>query len=313
MIRKIVAIGDLHGDYYRLVRLLEKENAIISENELWKWNPNVKNLDLILLGDYCDWRGEPLEGPLEEWIYGGARIIEFLLTIKKELAQLKATDSQFSSNIFTLIGNHDSMLIEGYEIYRRFTTEEINFIFDSMKFPNKIIQKFSSKNEKLEDALKFLNWLQQGGERTISSYGAPYQWVARMEESHYKFFKELTLGIIINSTLFAHSLPDSKKYWLPLDEIEKLPEEKYNEALQEFMWGRKVWGYDVFSGKPTIPFTYEEIEELLRILKVKRAVIGHTPMRSIKPIVAYNGKIINLDLHGIPGSSSWVVEYETSS
>ena len=72
--RKLIAVGDLHGDYFRLIRILKEENVIIvKDKDNFEWNPEANSVDVVTLGDYCDWRGEPLEGPITEWIYGSKK------------------------------------------------------------------------------------------------------------------------------------------------------------------------------------------------------------------------------------------------
>ena len=72
--RLLVAIGDLHGDYYRLERLLRENDLILPGTSAW--NPQASQVDLILIGDYVDWRNEPLEGPQSEWVQGAKRILD---------------------------------------------------------------------------------------------------------------------------------------------------------------------------------------------------------------------------------------------
>jgi len=309
--RKVVAIGDLHGDFFRLIRILKEEDVIkINKDDVFEWNPDAKNVDVITLGDYCDWRGEPLEGPITEWIYGAKRILDLLISLQEDIDSLKEGDPDFKSNLFCIVGNHDQMLLEGYDAYNFFSDEEIDFILSNSSFPNMLVQEFSSQREKVEMILKFLNWYQQGGEKTIASYGSKEAWEEYMEKSHKKFFLSLIVGIVVNNTLFSHSLPDSNQYWKPLDEILSLNDEERQEAVMEFTWGRRIWGYDVFSGQPVLPLTFQQVETMLSQMKVERSVVGHTPMRSLVPVIAFNGRIINLDLHGIPGSKTFVEEYE---
>jgi len=308
---KILAIGDLHGDYFRLIRFLKEEELITVKNkDVFEWNPEAKNVNVVTLGDYCDWRGEPLEGPITEWIYGAKKILDFLINLSKQMAELKAKDKDFSSNLYCLLGNHDQMLLEGYDSYKFFSEDDIKFILENASLPNMLIQEFSSQREKVEMILKFLNWYQQGGEKTIASYGGIKLWDEEMQKSHKAFLNNLILGTVVNKTLFSHSLPDSNQYWKPLDEILNLPDEEKAEAIMEFTWGRKIWGYDVFSGQPVLPLSNQQVENMLSQMNVDRAVVGHTPMRSLVPVVVFNGKIINLDLHGIPGSKTLVEEFD---
>ena len=42
---------------------------------------------------------------------------------------------------------------------------------------------------------------------------------------------------------------------------------------------------------------------------VKGFVVGHTPMKKDYPVMAYEGRIVNIDLHGVPGSQPYVEIY----
>ena len=63
----------------------------------------------------------------------------------------------------------------------------------------------------------------------------------------------------------------------------------------------------------TSPFSEKEMEDLLSRMMVRGAVVGHTPLsRGPDPVVAYGGRIVNLDVHGTPGSYALIEEYVPS-
>ena len=56
--------------------------------------------------------------------------------------------------------------------------------------------------------------------------------------------------------------------------ILSLTGEEKDEAVMEFTWGRRVWGYDVFSGQPVLPLTLQQVESMLSQMEVERSVVG---------------------------------------
>lgn len=83
---QIFTIGDIHGDYNRMILLLRKHN-IIDENDSWIAGGNK----LICIGDYTD-RGKQ-----------GLRVINTLMRLESE-AEVAG------GQIITLLGNHDAMM-----------------------------------------------------------------------------------------------------------------------------------------------------------------------------------------------------------
>ena len=101
---------------------------------------------------------------------------------------------------------------------------------------------------------------------------------------------------------------------MSLEEIVKLPDNEFLQARESFTWGRKVWGYDYSSGTRTNMFTNEELDKMLSSIGSDSAVIGHTPMsHSTEHVIAYDGRIINIDVHGAPGGKAFIEEYHGSS
>lgn len=310
--RRLLAIGDLHGDFYRLVRILKQE-GILSE-EL-KWNTKADNVDLVFLGDYVDWRGEPLEGSPEEWPQGAKRVIDLLIALYKEVEALK-NQRNFSSQLYLLLGNHDNMMWESYQVIRTLPLLKNNLIMrNTEQLPTliKFLYRFCFDPMSSEKLMKVINWYEQGGEMTIASYGGLKNWLKAMDGEHGFFFRSLLrLGVVINDKLYSHSIPDHPQYWIPIEEWNSLPQSTLEGATESLLWGRRLWGFNVFTGMQSSPFNEEEIEEMLRKFGVKAAVVGHTPFFRDSPFFAYGGRIINIDTHGVPGSIPYKEEYVPS-
>lgn len=310
--RKLIAVGDLHGDYYRLIRILRDEQVL--DPVSLDWSTEFENADIILLGDYVDWRGEPLEGPREEWPQGPCRLVEFILSLWEQARQLIGKKNS-KGRFYPLYGNHDAMMLEGRQILLKFSDQEPGLL-ERFTTIQEVLQHLTSAPlnfEQENDLLRLLNWVQQGGDKTMQSFGGLQGWLGAMEGKTGNFLRNLPLAVVVNEKLFSHSLPDHREFWIPLTDHQTKSKDEYEKLREQYIWGRKVWGYDAFAGGETSPFTEEEIDEMLSKLQVKGAVIGHTSLHQKGPYFHLGGKIINIDTHGIPGSQAFVEMYEPSS
>jgi hypothetical protein len=120
----------------------------------------------------------------------------------------------------------------------------------------------------------------------------------------------LRLGVVVNKRLYAHSMPDIVEFWRPIEEIAEMSVEQREKVKEAYIWGRKLWGFDYVSGTRTRPFTQKEVEEFLEKVHVQGLVVGHTPMSCPDPYYAFEGKVINIDLHGVPGSKAFIEFYD---
>ncbi|MFH0801139.1 MAG: metallophosphoesterase [bacterium] len=307
--RKIIAVGDLHGDFWRLMRLMEEQNLFIPSTRAW--NPEVRNVDLVLVGDYVDWRGEPLEGSPASWQAGIRHLVFFIRRLWHEIERLKKLDPLFNSAFYPLMGNHDLMMLESLSLFPLLEKKDLELLMSNYRTPAFLRDYIGRSGALAEKIMKFLNWYSQGGNMTINSFGGLSAFQETMEGPLGDFLREkLRIGVVLNGRLYAHSIPDEKKFWRPLEELQALASHDLEKAREALVWGRRVWGFDVFTGTKSRLPSKAEIERLLAMMGVSGAVVGHTPINSPVPYLAYEGKLINVDLHGIPGSHAWVEEYQ---
>ncbi|MFH1454553.1 MAG: metallophosphoesterase [Armatimonadota bacterium] len=314
-IKKLIAIGDLHGDYYRFIRIL-RENNLLKKNSL-KWNTKEKNTDLVLMGDYEDWRGEPLEGSPDTWVLNIRKLLEYIIYLGEELKFLRKKRKTFKSRIHLLLGNHDKMMLDSHDIVKGMGKEEFTSLSENLNNDMDMRSYLFGKNytgKNLEKFMYFLNWFTQGGKETIRSFGSFDNWFKSLNGNLGKFYgKNLKLAVKINGIFFSHTIPDNKSYWMSVKDINKelktMPDQEKEELIKSYIWSRKIFGFDINTGSTAAPFSEEEIDDFLKIAGAKALVVGHTPMFTIRPIREYNGKVINLDVHGVPGAGAFVEEY----
>ncbi|MEW6280167.1 MAG: metallophosphoesterase [Candidatus Eremiobacterota bacterium] len=309
--RTVVAIGDLHGDYYRLRRLLLENNILLPDTDAW--NPEANKVDLVLIGDYVDWRNETLEGPREDWVAGARRILELLYSLHQDVVRLTAAEPGFDSQMYALLGNHDDMMLEAHKVFTFIEFEQLeSFLGNVGQTPVKrAIHELGLSPTNVERLLKFLNWFVQGGEATIKGFEGLAEWKQAMDGGLGDFLRRyLRIGVVVNGKLYAHTAPDNRDFWRPLEDIVGLPDSSWRQAKESFLWSRRVWGYDYYTGTRTAPFTDEELDDMLGGIGVNGLVVGHTPLtREGRPVVAYDGRVVNIDLHGFPDSAALVEEY----
>jgi len=133
MEKRLFAIGDIHGCFDSLRELVEHKIKI------------GKSDKLVFLGDYID-RGNQ-----------SRKVIEYIIGLK---------DKDF--DITTLIGNHESMLLEAL----------LN-----------------------EDFLP--EWIRNGGSATLKSFGIKS--IKQLGQSYIDFFKALQYYCLIDNFLFVHA------------------------------------------------------------------------------------------------------------
>jgi hypothetical protein len=104
-VKRIIAIGDIHGDFKVLIKALHKANIIKTNGD---WDENNKNTIVIQLGDLLDRGGrdqEDTDNYREE--------IDILQYIEHLNKQASDPTKKLNSAFLTLIGNHELMNILG--------------------------------------------------------------------------------------------------------------------------------------------------------------------------------------------------------
>lgn len=125
---KIFAVGDVHGEYDSLVKLLINSNVIDKEFN-WKFNNGM----LIFMGDLVD-RGDKVTEVL--WL----------------MHQLSNQAAQEKGSVHILLGNHELLVLandnryihEKYQLLTRGNRMSYSDLFDKNVFPGSFIREFKS-------------------------------------------------------------------------------------------------------------------------------------------------------------------------
>jgi hypothetical protein len=98
----IIAIGDIHGDFEALVKILYKAKVMTPEGE---WNPNAKNTVVVQLGDLLD-RKERGDGVDSDNYMEEIHILQLI-------EHLHIEAQEFNSAFIYVVGNHEIMNMMG--------------------------------------------------------------------------------------------------------------------------------------------------------------------------------------------------------
>jgi hypothetical protein len=104
-VKRIVAIGDIHGDFKALLKVLHKANIINTNGD---WDDNNKNTIVIQLGDLLDRGGRGYEDTTN--FREEIDILQYIEHLHKQASDPK---KKLNSAFITLIGNHELMNILG--------------------------------------------------------------------------------------------------------------------------------------------------------------------------------------------------------
>jgi hypothetical protein len=267
--RRIIALGDIHGDYNLCIRLL-KLGKVIDDNLNWIGNDTI----VVQIGDQidrcrptstnkCNMKNNDLNDE-----HSDIKILKLFTKLDK-LAQKSIPPGK----VISLLGNHELLNIQGQMNYVSYEGIEK---FSDYKDPENPNLKFSSGEEARRYAFK------PGNE-----YG--------------KFIGCTRLGsVIIGSNLFVHAgLIDIYLKQMNIKSVNDL--DTINYKIQQWLLGLISSNSinDIISGNKFSMFwnrilghipselnmkesiCKENISKVVKILKINSMIIGHTPQSYI--------------------------------
>ena len=282
---RIVAVGDLHGDYSAWLDIA-RDARLIDSSGHWAGGPTI----LIQLGDVTD------RGP------DSLRII-------RSLQQLQKQAPRSGGKVVTILGNHEAMNLLGD--YRYTTPGEYAVFVDA--------QSAALRDRVYENDHVRLEALYRARNPTITPAQAKAAWMAEFPlgwVEHRRAWKPTgELGgwavrnpavVKLGDTLFVHGGISAEYAKLSLEEINR----RVREAMLAIadpgsilddplgpLWYRGLVGDDPEadaarkSPKPTID---QELTAVLGVYGAKRIVVGHTP--NLAGIAIRNGgRLIQVD------------------
>ena len=274
-VRRIVAIGDVHGDHQRLLELLRSASLVDAKNA---WTGG--DAHLVLTGDSVD-RGDH-----------SALVLDLLMELEPQARKA-------GGRLHLLIGNHEAMDLYGD---LRYVTKDD---FAGFQGPN-------SKDLQDRQMRAALDTLKRDGMPPAdeNAWRKKYQdehprgWVehrlAFQPDGKYgKWLRQQNAIIKINDAIFLHGGISPKYATLTRPEINT----RVRKELADFSKLAKgivtdeegpLW----YRGLAQLPEDNREMAELLpRVLashQARHIVIGHTPQLAVMP--RFDGKVIAIDV-----------------
>jgi hypothetical protein len=296
-VEKIVAVGDLHGDYKNFVKIL-KGTKLIDRELHWKGGKT----HLVQIGDITD------RGP------DAKKIFDLLMRLEKEAEEV-------GGKVHMLIGNHEEMNITGIAFdYEGYVTVEqfVSFLPDKykekkekdfMKKKNKMSSKNSSSGSSPDYDLKDY-WKEiRDKARKNSNHTARKKYIYNFNKIYGKWILNQNAVIKINDIIFAHGgISEEFSTW-KLKDINNRARLELNAFQQAIITSaplqlrvRKI----VY--EPTGPFWYRDLAQrgddfketahkILDNLNAKYMIIAHTPriIRSMDDMSRFDGRIWIID------------------
>lgn len=278
-VEKIVAVGDVHGDYENFVKIL-KGTELIDKELHWTGGKT----HLVQTGDIMD------RGP------DAKKVLDLLMRLEKEAKEA-------GGKVHALIGNHEEMNIIGISL--RFTgyvgvNQFISFLPD--KYRKKKEKEFRKKIKK--NALKETepdsasnNNLEANWEKFLrevirnNNHPARREYTDSFNEKYGRWILQHNAVIKINDTIFVHGGISEKFSTWKLEDINNLLRKELNslriaakrlhpiQITPEivFVSDGPLWYRDL--AQPDENDFKEDIDRILHNLNAKYMVIAHTPQK----------------------------------
>ena len=152
-IKRIIAIGDIHGDFNSLLSALY-HGKVIDRNGNWTTDPKYKKTVVIQVGDLLDKGGRKIELNTnlnpddDEW-----KILIFMQYLNNQALQS-------GGGVYLLLGNHELMNIKGD---LRYTSQNTNIIFGGLQNRKTLFMRGSVLAKKLacmtNSVMKINDWV----------------------------------------------------------------------------------------------------------------------------------------------------------
>jgi Calcineurin-like phosphoesterase len=279
-VRRVVALGDVHGDYQRLVELL-RTAALVDAKNAWTGG----DAHLVLAGDFVD-RGDH-----------SAQVLDLLMDLEPQARKA-------GGRLHALIGNHEAMDLYGD---LRYVTKD-----DFAAFA--LANKGGRDSKDLRDRAMRETWdeLKRQGAQPADETAwrkkfqdeHPLGWVEHRQAfqpdgKYGKWLRQQNAIVKINDAVFLHGGISQKYAAMTRREINT----KVRDELSNFTKLAKGMVMDDegplwYRGMAQLPEDDREMAELLpRVLAAHQArhiVIGHTTQAAILP--RFDGKVIAIDV-----------------
>jgi hypothetical protein len=276
-IERIVAVGDLHGDYGVFLHIL-KENKIIDEEKHWI----AGKTHLVQIGDIFD-RGSQAK-----------RILDLLMILEKEAEEA-------GGKVHVLIGNHEFMNISGIVFdYRGYMSLDqfVSFLPDEYKekLEMEFWQERGRNSPKGNNSEHFYNpslrpeWLKFLSKvLSRENHEARQKYTQNLVEKYGGWLTDRNAVIKINDIIFVHGGINEKYSKQKLAELNDAIRKELKSLASAAKSGSGLNIRPKITFDSDGPLWYrelattdekgfeEEVDKILKNLKAQCMVIAHTP------------------------------------
>ena len=254
---KIVAVGDIHGDYKNFVLIL-KGTGIVDENLNWAGG----KIHFVQTGDIMD------RGP------DAKKVFDLLMRLEKEAEKA-------GGMVHALIGNHEFMNIVGISFdYPSYVTPEQFVSFLPDKYRKKKELEFKEKAIEENHSLNGNNGLNKYWTQLIrNDFVARQQYKDAFNNKYGKWIRKHNAVIKINETIFVHGgISETYSTWKLNDinmhvRMELIGLKPYKLVYEE---RGPLWFRDL--AKKDEDIFKQDVDSIFTNLKCKFMVIAHTPL-----------------------------------
>lgn len=274
-VERVVAMGDLHGDFDRFTELLRQAKLADQRN---RWVGGKSHL--VITGDFLD-RGD-----------GSSKIMDLLIALEPQARKA-------GGEVHALIGNHEAMNIYGdlryvtkgdFESYRTPNSAEIRTTamqqaLDALKNQGKAPANQDDFRRKYEEEHP-LGWVEQ--RIAFTSRGKYGPWLTQKNAV-----------IKINDMIFMHGGISAKFAAWSIQDLN----DTVRRELGDFSKLEKgivtdpegpLWYRGLAEDREDNPAAAAALDQALKNSGASRIVIGHTPQNAILP--RFGGKVIVIDV-----------------
>jgi hypothetical protein len=269
-VERVVAVGDIHGDYEALVAVLRSAGLI---DQRGRWTGGKAHL--VQTGDVLD------RGP------DSRKAMDLLIALEKQAAKA-------GGRVHSLIGNHEAMNLYGDLRYTSagefsaFRTNDSVRVRDAFweEYVKELTSKPGEQDKKKWEAEHPLGWFEHRYQ--FGPQGLYGKWI----RSHNTVVK-------INDSIYLHGGISPKYATMTIGEINQAIAAELNDVLN-IKDGSIVTAEDgplwyrglAQDGGAAIA---EHVDKVLQAYGVKRIVIGHTPTAGTV-IPRFDGKVVIIDV-----------------
>ena len=266
-VERIVAVGDLHGDYDAFVAILKAVNLV---NDRLSWIGGKTHL--VQMGDVLD-RG-----------YDARKIFDLIKRLEKEAGKA-------GGFVHLIIGNHEEMNITGlsFEFPEYVTVKEFTS-FLPLEYRSTMEEQFRRTHGVQADITPFWEGLMkdpQARDIYVENFNRLYgRWIA-----------EHNATIKINETVFVHGGFNEKYSEMKIEDINNLYRAEFQKIFRGesfkpvilFVADGPLWNRDMAQENP-VEYA-PTVDKILANLGARHLVIAHTPQLITENMSRYRGKV----------------------